>query len=212
MRWGSSQAKKYFIVEQPTGSSWTKTWYDAKGREIETEAIGSGLVRSTRTTSYNNKGLPTRIENTTGNIVVAEDITYDVRGRKSSEQWNSGRSVSYEYGNRMVNVDDNGRQFTKEYDAWGNVLTSSDPESSVTYTYSSCGKPSQVTAAGATVSLTYDTSRRRHHHLRVQRCRSSDTKDRRTGSRNREYIRQSQSPCLHRGRHRYHQLYIRHVW
>lgn len=156
--WGSSQAKKYFIVEQPTGSSWTKTWYDAKGREIETEAIGSGLVRSTRTTSYNNKGLPTRIENTTGNIVVAEDITYDARGRKSSEQWNSGRSVSYEYGNRMVNVDDNGRQFTKEYDAWGNVLTSSDPESSVTYTYSSCGKPSQVTAAGATASLTYDTA------------------------------------------------------
>lgn len=156
--WGSSQAKKYFIVEQPTGSSWTKTWYDAKGREIETEAIGSGLVRSTSTTSYNNKGLPTRIENTTGNIVVAEDITYDARGRKSSEQWNSGRSVSYEYGNRMVNVDDNGRQFTKEYDAWGNVLTSSDPESSVTYTYSSCGKPSQVTAAGATASLIYDTA------------------------------------------------------
>lgn len=154
--WGSTQAKRFFIVEQPTGRSWTKTWYDAKGREVEMETIASGLVSSKVVTSYTLNGKPSSIVSNRGKISNTETFSYDERQRIASKTYSTGRVVSYEYGNRTVSVNDNGRQYYKEYDAWGNVLVSSDPKAEITYTYASCGKPLYINAANASVSLEYD--------------------------------------------------------
>lgn len=57
-----------------------------------------------------------------------------------------------------IKTDPVGRTYTKTYDAWGNIVRSTDPVGEVVYRYSSVGKPSCVMTAGSTVTMTYDAA------------------------------------------------------
>jgi YD repeat-containing protein len=143
-------------LTQGTGQPWVKTWYDRLGRETIVESIGAKEMTLKTQKTYNAKGQLTQTQKTTGNITITDTCSYDARGRVLSHSSTNGQSVSYAYGNRQVTTTTNGRQYIKTYDAWGNVLTSSDSVSSVTYSYHSSGQPGSVSSGGATWTMTYD--------------------------------------------------------
>lgn len=148
----------YVIEERGNDGRIVTTQYDALGNELSTATTGiAGIDISTENT-YNAKGLLTLKTHRKGSLTTTESMTYDALGRLLSCTSSSGRSTAYGYGNRTVTTTDNGRQYTKTYDAWGNVTSASDPQATVTYTYHSNGKPSSAASGGATVYMGYDAA------------------------------------------------------
>ena len=158
--WATEPELRYFTLSQGTAQPWVKTWYDARGRKVRTESRGEGNVTLLELATYNKKGQVTANVVSNGDLTTSESYTYDDRGRLLTHSLSTGKSTSYAYGNRKDTVTVNNRQYVKIYDAWGNVKTSTDPVSSVSYVYSSVGKPKQAASAGATFSMTYDSQGR----------------------------------------------------
>jgi len=156
--WGTSADRKYWRMKTARKQPWVKTWYDECGREVLTESEGPMSVSVSKETEYDQHGRPTLITATTGELSQTETLSYDSRGRVISDVLSSGKSTAYAYGNRSVNITENGRSYSKTFDAWGNVLTATDPVSSVSYTYYSSGLPHSATSAGATVTMGYDAA------------------------------------------------------
>ena len=155
--WGTTASKKYFVRETKTDSPQLTTWYDAMGVKTREETVGDCSVAISTNYTYNNKGQLYQKNFTKGNLSITDSYFYDNLGRVISESSTTGASTTYSYGNRILTVTKAGQDYVKTFDAWGNVLTSSDPVSSIVYTYYSNGKPHTVTAGdGATVTMTYD--------------------------------------------------------
>ncbi|MBR3456125.1 MAG: VCBS repeat-containing protein [Bacteroidaceae bacterium] len=154
--WGTSASKLFYTIEEGTASPFVKTWYDSRGREVRTESAAENHLGLYSETTYNSRGLKSKYKEFTSGISSQTDFAYDALGRLSSETSSTGSVTTYIYGNRTTTVETDGKSYTKEFDAWGNVKTSSDPVSSVSYTYASVGKPSAVTSGGSTVSITYN--------------------------------------------------------
>jgi len=153
--WNNNSSKKYFTLTQAKGQPWVKTWYDRQGREVLVETKGPlGMDIKTRK-AYNSKGQLESEESIEGNITTSQSYEYDERGRIKKTNNSLGKEVTYTYGNLSETTTTNGRSYTKTYDLWGNIKTSSDPVSSVSYKYKSVGKPWEITSAGATFSMTY---------------------------------------------------------
>lgn len=155
--WGTSYAKKYYVLEQKAGEPWVKTWYDSKGREVLVESVGPMDVPVTKKTEYNDRGMPATQINSTGVLPVKETFKYDERGRITEHNNNKGDKKTFSYGRRTQTVrEGNGRTTVKEYDAWGNVVSSSANGTTVEYEYGSSGKPVKVRTCGTETSLGYD--------------------------------------------------------
>ena len=163
--WGSSYNQKFFTVTRSQGEPWTKTWYDRRGRETFSESYTTGDVHHTKTTTYNALGQVTNVAAAQGPITSSASYTYDVRGRVLSETLSTGSATSYAYSvqnnNRKVTAVTNGRTYIKTYDAWGNVVKSTDPASSVQYVYGSHGQPTTINAASSYTYIQYDDLGRR---------------------------------------------------
>ena len=159
--WGSTQAMRYYEVTQGTKQPWTKTWYDAVGREVKTESInGQGLPTAT-TTYYNDMGQVSSVESQTGNVTVTQSYTYDNRGRcisssVSDTQGTLSQTRTYTYGSNWKSETFNGRTTRHTYNRWGDVVSVITPQDTVTYHYYSSRLPSSVTSCGHTVTMTYD--------------------------------------------------------
>lgn len=158
MAWGKSYDFRYCIGETSTSKPWVNTWYDECSRETCVQSIGEKYVDIRKRTIYDKKGNVSRTVGKTGNLTVTEDFTYDERGRMLTSTSSTGKTAEYGYGNRSVVCTVAGRGYTKTYDAWGNVVSSSDPISEVTYRYSSIGKPESVSTNGTEVTMTYDAA------------------------------------------------------
>lgn len=160
--WADGTARRYYIQEETEGVPWKLAWYDARGRTVEKRSVGEGSVFISTTTAYNTQGLPSSVTHTKGNLSVTDSYDYDSFGRKTSESSTSGRSVSYGYGDKTVTTtattSAGDREYVRTYDDWGNIVTSQDPVSSVSYTYKSNGKPATATSEGAVVTMTYDAA------------------------------------------------------
>ena len=154
--WGNNNVKHHFTVTAGRRKPWVKTWYDCLGREIQKESIGAKNIRTKELTEYDIKGNPTRKTTTTGDLITTVDMAYDDRGRIVSETYSTGRTVTYQYGNRKVTVTDGGRKSTKEYDAWENLSKAADAAGTVVYKYTSQGLPCEASAFGSTVRMEYD--------------------------------------------------------
>ncbi len=154
--WGTDNTKKYYVRKSTDNAPWVKTWYDNCGHETLSESVGINGLSITKATGYNTKGQVSRVENKNGNLTVTENLTYDGRGRVLTDVSSSGKSTSYSYGNRSVTSVVAGRSYTKTYDAWGNIVTSVDPLSKVSYTYAAVGKPGRITTNGSEVTAKYD--------------------------------------------------------
>lgn len=155
--WGSSASKRYYKIEETEGQPWLKTWFDARGREVATESVGPDHIKVNTTTTYNNKGLVTQKVSEEGNLTTMTSYTYDNLGRVISESSSTGKLVTYSYGDRQVTTTTGNRTYTKVYDAWDNIKTSTDAlNNNVEYTYDSNGKPATVSTGNTTVTMGYD--------------------------------------------------------
>ena len=155
--WGEDYSRKYYVMKSVTGSPWVLTWYDNAGHEIQQKSFGPKNVLVSKETTYNNKGLVSEINKIHGQQNITESRTYDNRGRIVSDRLSTGKETTYSYGNRTVTTSVGGRDYTKTYDAWGNIKESTDPSgNTVSYVYNSNGKPASVTTNGSAVSMAYD--------------------------------------------------------
>lgn len=147
--WNSKLDKRYFTLVQGTGQPWVKTWYDNQGREVLVESIAEKGLSTQKATAYNAKGETVQKQSQTGNLITTDNFVYDGRGRISIQSNSAGQSTSYSYGNRTVSTTTNGRTSTQIYDAWGGLKSVTDPVATVTYAYTSLGKPKTVITEGA---------------------------------------------------------------
>jgi FG-GAP repeat protein len=160
-RWTSPFSTEQYDIEVASdGAPTVLTCYDQKGRELSKKSVGPKGVDINNKTTYNTKGLVSKIEKTTGKLTTKQVLTYDGRGRLVKEVLSSGKTTTYTYGNRTVTstIAETGQSVTKTFDAWGNVVKVEDPSGIVTYKYASVGKPASVTAHGSTVCMTYDAA------------------------------------------------------
>ena len=92
--WNNSSDKRYFILSQGPSRPWVKTWYDNQGREVMVESIGVNDITVSTATDYNLKGLKSSVTETTGNLTLESDYSYDSRGRLTTET-RTGNSITY---------------------------------------------------------------------------------------------------------------------
>lgn len=156
MGWGTSADKKYYILTQPSNTAWVKTWYDACGREVLSESVGLKGIAISRSTKYDSKGFISKYENKTGILSITETFTHDYQGRVLKDKISSGKTTDYIYGNRSITAITSGKSYIRYYDAWGNVVKSTDPIAEVSYMYNSNGKPSAITSCGISTYFEYD--------------------------------------------------------
>lgn len=154
--WSSDAAHNHYKLTYCFGQPWTKTWYDACGRETRTEAVGEGGLLQTTDTEYDSRGNAVRTTMTRGRLTESIVRIYDSRGRLTAETARSGKKTEYVYGRRSVSVSDGVKTVTREYDAQGNIHKAADPMTTVEYRYSSNGKPKEVACAGGTLRMEYD--------------------------------------------------------
>ena len=156
-QWGSSKAKRYGTLRQTQGQPWKTTWYDCHGHEVESGTIGPMDVSITATASYDERGNIISKTSTQGDLSSWETMEYDQRNRLVRDELSTGSVTAYSYAPRQVVTTVNGRQYTKTYDEWGNLLRSEEPVGMVSYSYKSCGKPSAAGgSSGGTVIMAYD--------------------------------------------------------
>jgi len=154
--WGTNLAKKYYIYEKTQARSAIYKWYDACGREVLETSNGLKGVQLTHATTYDSKGRVSISQKSMGSASNTINYTYDSWDRVATISPSFEGSTSYTYGNRLVTSVKNGQTYTKTFDAWGNVKSSTDPVSSVTYSYMSNGKPESVSSNGSTITMEYD--------------------------------------------------------
>lgn len=158
--WGGSISQRYYVLEQGHAKPWTKTWYDNEGREVKVETIGEKNISITRENHFDNCGRTAFKQSSVGNVVQQETFTYDYQDRIVTDSWNFGKSTSYAYDGNTITKTCDGKSYSTTSDSWGNVIISTDPVTSVNYTYRSNGKPATVSSCGATASMEYDVAGR----------------------------------------------------
>lgn len=159
--WGSTQAMRYYEVTQGQKQPWTKTWYDAAGREVKTEGINGQGLQTSVTTSYDDMGNVHSVENRTGNVTVTQSFSHDNRGRCISSsvtdtQGTLNQTRTYDYGSNWKSETFNGRTTRHTFNRWGDIASVTTPQDTVTYHYYSSRLPSSVTSCGHTVTMEYD--------------------------------------------------------
>lgn len=153
---GRAGSGGYYEEVQSDGLPTVTSHYDSYGTKGHEESIGPDGVSINKVWNYNIRGALTSEHIYEGSLAQSHTYSYDGLGRKVGETLPSGQSCSYSYGNRSVTKTTAGRNYTTTYDAWGNIKSSTDPKSSVEYTYYSNGKPREVEAGGATWYMEYD--------------------------------------------------------
>ena len=148
----------YLITDSISKRPAVRTWYDALGNKMREQTSGVGQVVISTTNTYNARGELTAASRVHGQRTIADTFTYDNLGRLTAVTSTDGSSISYMYGNRTDTITENGCTTARTYDAWGNVLTTEDPVSSVSYIYHSNGKPYYVTAGNGTITMIYDNA------------------------------------------------------
>ena len=159
--WGTTSESRYYVLSEAAGKAPHKTWYDICGREHVRWTKEVNNVESTETISLNAWGNVSQIARTTGSLTNRETHGYDSRGRTSWSFRTGCGFTTFTYGNRSRTAEHLSREHTTTYDAWGNVLTSSDPVSSVEYTYGSIGKPVSISSGNSEITIQYDQAGRR---------------------------------------------------
>ena len=148
----------YYTSQHQVGTPGKSICYDSKGRIVYVSMFGPMGNAITKRVSYNSKGLPVSIVKSFADRQVTEQITYDNRRRITTHTGGgpAGTNLYYSYANHSVTTTKEGHARTQTYDSWGNVTTSSDAQTTITFSYGAHGKPLSITAAGSTISMEYD--------------------------------------------------------
>lgn len=153
--WLGSQAEKYYVKKTTEGSPWVRTTYDAKGRQRQTTTAGINGIYVCQRLDYDVRGRLVSQTDRTGARAVVEQTAYDRRGRVTSRH-GGAEDATFTYGQNTVTVSRAGRTYTSEYDSWGNITETTDPVSSIAYSYGSNGKPVRIASGTSVVDLSYD--------------------------------------------------------
>lgn len=162
IQWSWDYNNGYTISKTETGQPSVETSYDNTGRKWHTQTIGPKGVTILDILTFNNKGLIASKTHSEGSYVnKIETFTYDNRGRILTSTLNLGESTTYTYGINWIRTRKAGQNYTKYYDSWGNIKSSTEPASSVSYKYYSNGNLKSATTENKVVSMEYDPAGRR---------------------------------------------------
>lgn len=153
---GWSSGSGYYEQVETGGAPSVITHYDSYGHKIHEGSVGPDGISLSTAWSYNSKGLVTSEIKTTGSLQETHTYSYDDLGRMVGEVLPTGQTNTYSYGNRSRTSVTAGRTYTSTFDAWGNIKSSVDPVSSVTYEYYSNGQPNNIVSGGDVWHLEYD--------------------------------------------------------
>ncbi len=149
----------YKIWSQTTGEPPASVYYDQRGRELRTvtENFRKDFVYTDK--EYNQFG---RIARTSEPYYPGEEklwtnYTYLVTGAVKT-MVTPVNSVRYTYDGKIVTAfnETTGISTSKETDALGHVIKSTDPGGTIQYDYYSSGQPFTVKMGGNIITITYD--------------------------------------------------------
>ena len=164
--WGGSGS--YTVSRTVTGSPDTVVDYDALGREVRSaEKTFMGPWRKV-TTAYDAKGRVSYVtypyRGTTWTSKKAK-YTYDVYGRPTNVEDDSGAQTTWSYSGTSVTETKEGISITRTTNAFGDLVGATDAGGTTTYTLRDDGNPSSVSVTCSNVStvttLSYDAYGRR---------------------------------------------------
>jgi RHS repeat-associated protein len=157
--WDGSGTGLYYTQTTQEGSPATTVWYDALAREVQRQTTGFHGTAVTSTKSYNAKG---ELEYVTlpynsGETPRSVNYGYDAYGRFQSQTFNF-QTTWYSYNGLSTTIRrPDGNAETTTLNNSGLTGSKTEPEgSTVSYTYTSLGKPRTITANGFTTTLGYD--------------------------------------------------------
>ncbi len=154
-RWDQSGTALYAVQKDLSQGKSVTEYYNATGNKLQEVAYGYKNATLTTTNTYN----PDGTQNTVLNPGYSVPVTYAYQsdGRLQSV---TGPNVnnSFTYSGNVTTTTDNISGVTKSQttDALGNITSVSGTTGQVAYQYFASGKVKQITAAGATTTMTYD--------------------------------------------------------
>ncbi|MFN8208935.1 MAG: FG-GAP-like repeat-containing protein [Bacteroidales bacterium] len=150
----------FFKEVRSSGSPTRKEYCDAFGRVLKTEIEGFDGTLIYTSKKYNNKGQ--LIEETApykqSETPLKKVYTYTPDGRIEMIASLAGKTF-YRYLGKTttVSTSSSSQTTTKTVDSQGNLISSSDPGGSISYSYKNIGKPGSISTNGSSWSMSYDS-------------------------------------------------------
>lgn len=155
-RWATSNQAYLETTEHETGKPSVTKWYDVLGREIYS-ASKQGDVIMENAVIYNGVGQKLSEISCQPQKTSWTNYTYHPNGRIKNISTDIGKYIQYSYKNRTAYIEENGKNYIKSVDSWGNLLQQTDPDNTtVIHQYCSNGKPRRTTLGMHTITMTYD--------------------------------------------------------
>lgn len=157
---GAPQNAIYYTTAQASGVPPVTTYFDALGRQLQSETTGFDGRKILTKTAYTTKG---QVDYVTLPYYEGEastdrkSYTYDALGRVVTETA-PGLNLTYTYNGLVTTVTNNltGQSTTKTMDASGALVQSSDAGGTISYTYNAMGQARQVTSPSGSSTIEYD--------------------------------------------------------
>ena len=140
------------------GKPWTKTFYDALGRETASNALILGGAETGPCKQYDSYGRLWKVSlPSTGLPSLWNVYQYDSYDRPTMLTEASGRITSYAYSKDTIKTIVDSIPSTRIFDTQGNLIQVIDPGGTITYDLRPDGQPASIVAPGnVTTSFTYD--------------------------------------------------------
>jgi len=154
----------YCIYKCESGHPWTKTYYDALGRETASSGLNFNYSEPIVEKKYDNTGnlQYVSLPYTGSSASLWNTYSYDSFDRPVSISEASGRTTSYSYSGNSVTTTRDGIASTQTFDTQGNLTSVVDPAGTITCNLRPDGQPSSIVAPGnVTTSFGYDGYGRR---------------------------------------------------
>jgi RHS repeat-associated protein len=142
------------------GKPWTKTFYDALGRETASNVLIPGGAESGPNNLYDSYGRLWKVSLpiTSGSPNLWNEYQYDSYDRPTKLTEASGRITSYAYSKDTIATTSEGITSKRIFNTQGNLVKVIDPGGTITYNMRPDGQPSSIVVPGnVTTSFTYDT-------------------------------------------------------
>ena len=138
--------------------------YDAFNREVQSGESSVVGIAPTMYTEYDYRGRIARVSDPQffHGTSVWTQYEYDGYDRPVSITYPSGKTDSFSYDGLSTTATTDGITATKTYNALGDLLSSTDPAGTITYSYHRSGQPETITTPGNVVTtISYDDYFRR---------------------------------------------------
>ncbi|MFN8208751.1 MAG: FG-GAP-like repeat-containing protein [Bacteroidales bacterium] len=150
----------FYKEVRSAGAPRQKEYYDAYGRVLKTEIEGFDGTLIYTSKKYNNKGQ--LIEETApykqSETPLKKVYTYTPDGRIEMVASLAGKTFySYLGKATTVSTSTSSQTTTKTVDSQGNLISSSDPGGTISYSYKNNGQPGTISTNGSSCTMSYDS-------------------------------------------------------